>query len=227
LGDVGILRDYVYVRVRSLREYGIDFRARIERGTGSLQYASAGSVSSEFKLAGQLPPAGSMLSEAQAGVVVSFNAENTFFFFADGYSTSSIEDQKALADGLLALRLNGDWPDDYVVVTEVVLSERTTILASSASGGQIELSADASAGAGIGDIFSGSAGLRALRAQNMALQVVAEGGLTPLFRAWGIKRRFLGRPTLVRRGVPTPQPVAAETGLAPASFDEVDYEEFR
>jgi hypothetical protein len=57
----------------------------------------------------------------------------------------------------------------------------------------------------------------------MAVQVVGENGLTPLFRAWGIARpmRF-GKPRAVRRGLEA-------SSAGPASkpgFGVVDYEDF-
>jgi hypothetical protein len=62
----------------------------------------------------------------------------------------------------------------------------------------------------------------------MALQIVGVGGLTPLFRAWGIKRRFLQNPAFFRRGGrPRPSPQGLEQGpFAPMYFDEVDHEQF-
>ena len=227
VGDVGVLHNYEYVRVRSLRELGVRFRERTDTASANLEYASAGVTSSEFTIAGEAPAASSLLGMARAGISIAFNAENAFLFSAYGCRTSSIEDQTALSHSLLGLVARGDWPDDHVVVTEVVFSERSTILASSSSGARIELSAETTAAAGSANLVSGSVRLRPLKAHNMALQIVAQGGLTPLFRAWGIKRRFLQQPTFVRRGQGTGFWNQSEQDRHPDGyFEDVDYAYF-
>ena len=215
LGDVGLLMNDEYVRVGSLAEFGIGFSERADSATGTLEYTSAGSVSIEFNGRGEIPSPTSS-GKVGSGILLTFGAENSIFFSARNCTTISIEEQGDLRRKLLSLVRAKRWLDHYVVVTEVIRSERTTILGSSAAGARIELSADASAEVQGASLLGASTQLRIKNARNIALQIVAEGGLTPLFRAWGVSQRPFRSPQLVQRSLRKP----------PVYFTEVDYESY-
>ena len=66
-------------------------------------------------------------------------------------------------------------------------------------------------------------GLHVSSSRNIGTQIVGEGGLTPLFKAHGVRKRWLQPPQLARRGT-RPPPATPEGGSA--ILDEVDYEDF-
>jgi hypothetical protein len=200
LGDVGMLRNYQYERVRTLKDFGIGFKTRTDSGTGILDYASADSVSLAVKAASDVPTEVSAIADLDARIEVSFSKENAVFFQASDCTTTSIEDQHALGQSLLKLYEAGDWPEDYVVITEVIRVKRATVLISSGSNALIEFAVNGNIELGDYTLVDGNAGIRVARVRNIGTQIVAEGGLTPLFKAKGIKERLLRSPTFDRRG---------------------------
>jgi hypothetical protein len=200
LGDVGVLRNYQYERVRTLKDFGIGFKTRTDSATGILDYASADSVSLAVKALGDVPTEVSAIADLNARIEVSFSKENAVFFQASDCTTTSIEDQHALGQSLLKLYEAGDWPEDYVVITEVIHSKRATVLISNGTNALIEFAVNGDIKLGDYTLVDANAGIRVAHVRNIGAQVVAERGLTPLFKAKGIKKRLLRSPTFDRRG---------------------------
>lgn len=225
LGDVGRLQDHGFEHVTTLADLGIPFGKRSTPATSSIDYTSEGGVSLEMKAAGTVPPLGSGLGQAEAGIIVSFSSKDATVLTATGCVTSSVEDLRAVQGRILELHGQGEWDDDYVAVTEVVAAACTTVLISSGSDGSVVFSAAAGVELGPLSIASTEVGLRVSSYRNIGTRIVAEGGLTPLFRAHGIRRRWFRPADLTRRGSGS---VAADTtGHGPAVLvDEVDYEDF-
>jgi len=223
LGDVGRLHRYEFERVAALADFGVQFERRESPATSSLNYNSEHGVSFTVKASGEVPPLGSGLADADAGIIVSFGATGSIALQASGCVTASIANQHELAKQILARFETDEWDDDYVVVTEVVQAGTATILISDSNDGSVVLKA--SSGMQLGPLSLAAAGveLRVSHSRNIGTQIVAEGGLTPLFRAHGVRRRWLRPPELTRRGTSPPSVPPAGAGVI---FDEVDYEDF-
>jgi hypothetical protein len=197
---VGRLRNYEYERVRTLKDFGVAFQVRKDPAVGLLEYTSEGSVSLDVKAAGDLP-AKTEITDANAKVVVSFSRGEAVFFQASNCLATSIEDQHTLGQALLKLYEAGEWPEDYVVVTEVIRAARTTVLISNGSNAVIEFAVTGEVKLGNHTLVDADAGLRVARVRNIGTQILAEGELTPLFKAKGIKKRLLRSPAFERRGL--------------------------
>jgi hypothetical protein len=223
LGDVGRLQNYEFERVATLADFGVQFDHRVGSTTSSLDYTSDHGVSFAIKASGELPPLGSGLAAADAGIVVSFGAKDAIVLQAAGCVMVSIENQLELATHILALYEQGEWDEDYVAVTEVVQAGRTTVLISSSSDGSVVFKIKGDVELGPLSLAAADVGLRVSRSRNIGTQIVADGGLTPLFKAHGVRKRWLRPVQLARRGT-RPPPAAPE--VAGVILDEVDYEDF-
>jgi hypothetical protein len=223
LGDVGRLQNYEFERVATLADFGVQFDRRDSLTTSSLNYTSEHGVSFAIKASGELPPLGSGLVKADAGIIISFDAGGAIVLQAARCVMTSIENQHELARGILALYEGGEWDEDFVAVTEVVQAGRTTVLVSSSSDGSVVLKAKGDIELGSLSLAAADARLRVSRSRNIGTQIVAEGGLTPLFKAHGVRKRWLRPLELARRGK-NPPPAAPEG--AGVILDEVDYEDF-
>lgn len=214
LGDIGRFTRYAYEHVGSLSvDHSIDFRVRKESTRGTLSYVSAEGVrvssTSRADVAALDPAAvGGALS-------VNFAREGAVLFQAEGCVNEVIEDQRELETEMLRLHERNEWPNDLVVVTEVVHAARATILVSGSNDATIELRGAADL---VGLAAAGSR-LEVTRSQDIATQIVAKGDLTPLFRAKGVRKRLLKRADVVRRG-------KAKPGRSSFRLKEVDYEDF-
>jgi hypothetical protein len=223
LGDVGVLRKHQYERVRTLADLDIGFERRNASSMGSLDHASSSGVSLTIKAAGELPLANSILAQADAGIAVSFDAEGAILFQAAACMVTSIEDQHALGEQLLQMYDRGDWPEEYVVVTEIVRAERATILISNSRAATIEFKTQANVHLSEYSLVDADVKLQVARSRNIGTQVVAEGELTPLFKAKGVRRRLLRPPDFRTRGAPAP---ISGTQSRPVFFGDVDYDHF-
>jgi hypothetical protein len=231
LGDVGTLDGHTYRRVASLGDFGIEFDVRESRTRGVYEFASAGSVSFGFKAEGEPGGPLSSLATAEAGISIDFSSGNASVFQAAGCTVAEISDQHRLGEQLLQLDSEDRWRREYVVVCELIRADRATVLVSSTSGAQVEFRTKAGIPLGPQSLVDAEAGLNLARSHGLALQIVTEGDLTPLFRARGIKRRLLQRPVFRRIGgarethddavpaSPAPPPTESE-------FAEMDYDDF-
>jgi hypothetical protein len=218
LGDVGRLEGYVYEPLGSLGDYGVQFRRRKGTSMGTVDYVSGEGVqvsSRSHADVAALDPA------AMGGALsVKFSRQGAVLFRAEGCQSEVIDGQNALETEIVGLHERGAWPDGLVVVTEVVHASWATILISGGSDATIELRGTADL---VGLAAAGSS-LEVIRSQDIATQIIARGGLTPLFRAKGIrKRRLVGKAAFRRRG--DDEPSGPEQTSA-VQLSEVDYEHF-
>jgi hypothetical protein len=215
-GDVGRITNYEYEPVTTLTELNIPFSIVKGHVAADINYASANAVSIVVKTAGQAPLVGSLLAQAEAGVMIKFSRENAVVFRAAHCKSSSIKDRLSLENEIIARYKNGDWKEDYVVVTEVVSAASSTILISSGKNAQMDLKAGGKINPGGFNLADVDAQFQVIQESNVATKILAANGLTPLFKSAGIKKLFL-RPGVVLRG-----PESLET----IAFRDVDYEDF-
>lgn len=231
LGDVGIIKDRVFERVATLDSKGITFGARPNPNEADYEYTSANGVTVKIKGAGEVPDAGSVISKADAGISYAFQRENAIVFQAMRCRETSILDQSSLGAQILLLYEQGKWPDDYVVITNLITSQSTTVLISSSRSGMIEFSLDASLNpGGVVQIAGLKTGLKVVQSSNIGTKIIAAKGLTPLFKAAGIKKRLMLRPQFTQKGVDKylSQTLEANGAEQPPAvrFDEIAFDDF-
>lgn len=215
-GDVGVLRGFEYRRVASLKDFGIAFAVRESVGQARIEHATAGAVS--IDLGGNVQTAPGVAPLAKGSLRVAFSKADAVLFQASKCREHSIADQHALGEAILRCHDANDWPEDYIVVTEVISAGLTTILISSGSEAQAEFSASGEVDVGVTSLVDAKADLRLARATNIGTQIVAEKNLTPLFRAYGVVKPLLRRRTF--------GPTRGSATAAPLQFGAVDYDWF-
>ena len=193
LGDVGRIEDGVLTVETTLARLGIAFEADSDAvPEGTLDYQSKNAVSVVLKAAGSLDGRFKVLTAADAGALVEFSRDRAVLMQLQAVTSSRIADQAGLKRALLAAVVAADdqrrWQRDWVVVTDVVNAESATILISGGSSSRLELKAAASvAPASLADA---NAGLTMAASNQLSTTIVAERGLTPLYRALRVKRNF-------------------------------------
>ncbi|TAL34964.1 MAG: hypothetical protein EPN98_07870 [Phenylobacterium sp.] len=201
LGDVGRLTGGGYEPLGSLADFGIGFETRTGVAYAELSYVSSNAVTFTAKAAGATPAAGSALAHGDAGIQLSFAEKQAVFFQAAQCKTSEIAPLLVLEQQIVAAAEKGDWKKDYVVVTEVVEAQAATIVISSSGNALIELKAKAGASLAPATMVDLSADLSIAQSRDIGTQLVAQGGLAPLFRARSLHNRLMARPTLKARDV--------------------------
>lgn len=201
LGDYGVLSGAALEYRGRLADLHIAFNDRIDPSPRDLSHA----VNSEVKFgsslgagtSGQLPP-------ASGSVEVSFSSEGAYLFQAQGCQEQTIADQTDLEHQLRAAYDAGDWKREWVVVTEIVKAERATVLISNSEKAEVKLSVQGDLPAGAVSLAGGRAHLAVAGQSGDVTKVLAEAGLTLLYRLARLRRRWLSTQT-VFEGVSQPK----------------------
>lgn len=230
LGDIGVVKKNVFTKLSNIENEKIGFDEIPDTTPGDLEYLSQGSVTVTTKLSGTIPSHGSVLANADAGIIVEFEDENSILFKANGTRTPSIKDKIALGERIIERYKASEWDKNWVVITELFTAETATVLISNKSQGRIELKANADIQAANLDIADAKFNFSTVFSKGIGTKFVANKGITPLFRIMGIKTRWFRPPNVVftaRRLNPldllTPKKATGEMGKH-LYFGNVDFD---
>jgi hypothetical protein len=201
LGDIGTIKDNVFTKIADLDSRGITFGTRDDTTKTDLEYSSKGSITTTAKLSGTVAPQGSILTNLDAGIIVEFQNENSTLFKANGTLTPTIKDTIKLGNEVLDLYRNGKWNKSWVIITELVTADSSTILISNSSNGRIELKANANIDAKNFDIADAKFDFSTQFLKGLDTKIIAKEGLTPLFKVMGIKTSIFLPPIFKSHGL--------------------------
>jgi len=203
LGDVGVLYENEFTRLFNIskRFESIKFDIFKDDTPGDLEYSSEGSVTICTKVAGTIPQIGSVLTEADAGITIEFNNEKAVVFKANETISPSIDDTVRLGEDIIQLYREGKWEKNWVVITELVKAGSASIFISNKKNGKVELKANANIQATNFDIANAEFSFSPAFSGGLETRIIAQKGLTPLFKVMGMKSRFSLPPTLRSKGV--------------------------
>lgn len=193
LGDVGFFtKKGGFVRATTLSELGVTFDVRTAPDGGNIEYQSQSDVSITLKASGEPAVAGSALSLGEAGITVQFGRKDALVLHLFNTSQMSIENPVGLREAILPLYKERTWNRKWVVVTEKVKAESTTLLVSGSRNSQVDLKAAAD----VPHIQLADAaldlGFKSHR--NMAFKYLSEVGGVPLFKAWRVRDPLFASP---------------------------------
>ena len=223
LGDVGCIKNYQYVHLTTLSEIGVDFKEKNSNVQAEFQYCSANAVSINISANGKTPT--SIGNQVEAGISIKFSRENAILFRLSKCKSSIISDHFTLGEQIENLYSENKWKREMVVITEVVTAASSTILISKGKNSEVELQATGKISSSFIDLATIDGHFKILNEKNIAVNIVASKGLTPLFKASGIKRGIL-------RGSEFEQKKYQETKNSRnskqniISFEDLDYEDF-
>jgi hypothetical protein len=216
LGDVGNLHRDRFERLSSLADLGLRFGVRDRDRGVDLDYSSADSVGVTVQAGGEVMP------QASAHITVSFDRQHGMVFQAKSCRITEIADRQELGRQVLELARAGQWPTNQVVVTEVISTGPAVVIIARQRGARIDLATDLIGLATPLPLASASAALNIVSAKGIGVKVIAPDGLTPLFRASGVRRRLLGGETFKSRGISSPPGTATADAFV---FAELTYED--
>lgn len=200
LGDIGTFKGNIFTKISDLESLGITFEVSTDITKATLEHSSKGSVSVTTKLAGTLAPQGSVLTSADAGIIVEFEKQKSCLFKANDTTSPSIKDTISLGIKILELYHQGKWNQDWEVITELVEAESATIIISNNANSKIELKANANINAPTFDIADGKFDFSTLVSKGLETKIIATEKLTPLFKIMGIKKKTFSPPVFKVKG---------------------------
>ena len=190
LGDIGIKRDNLFTKISDLESVGISFDIRTDENKTSIEHNSQGSVTVTTKLSGTVAPEGSVLTGADAGIIVEFGKKNSTMFKANNTTSPSIKDTIVLGKQIKKLYDAGKWNYKWVIITELIEAESASIIISNTSNGKIELKANANIDTMNFDIADAKFDFSTQFSRGLETKIISEEGLTPLFKIMGLKTRI-------------------------------------
>lgn len=196
-GDVGRLRNYEFVYETTLKKLGIGPSQTEPCATQmNWDYQSENCVSINVKASGEATIAGSSLSISDAGLTIKFSRNKATLFCLKKCTGTRLRDLDPIKNEVLSRYQNKKWDKDRVVVIEAVKAGSATIIISKSSNAQIDLAAKGKANLSALDLADVNAQFQMKKSSNLATQIIASKGLTPLFRAVGVIKHFLEKPKI-------------------------------
>jgi hypothetical protein len=221
IGDVGKLEDGVFVKWDSLEKMGIPIEVQHdEREGGVFDLTTENGVNVHAKAAGKVDPKVPSLGEMDAGFGVEFKKQNAILFKVEGYLTHQIGNLGSIAAEVLKRYKNGSWDEDYVIINELIEAKKATIMMSSEGGVTVGLKAKGNVGGKALSVADADVDTGVENSGKLAINITGAAGITPLYRAVGIKKKFwgLGKTEVGTRGGFETDPFA--TGEAEAAPEE-------
>ena len=200
LGVVGSLKDFKFSPQTTLDDLRINMgRTEPCAAKSDYYYQSKNGVSVTAKASGDAKIPGSNLAVSDAGFSIKFSQNKATVFRILGCTGARIINLDPLINEILSRYKNKQWADDRVVVIEVVKASSGTILVSKSSNTQVDLAATVKVDMGPLDLANAKAEFNIEKSQDLAFYCIAQNGLTPLFKALGIKKSIMGKPTIQER----------------------------
>jgi hypothetical protein len=192
LGAVGVIEEGIFRSITDLQTLDIPFEVKIDSDQDTIDFASKNGVSISFKAAGETNGKFQAIAKADAGVLIEFSREGAVVLQLRDVSLNRIANQSALSHALLKAMAVGDelkqWQRDWVVITEVARAGRATIVISSSGKSRLELKASGSTASA--SLVDASTALSVATESEINTKVIAESGLTPLYRGLRVRRGY-------------------------------------
>lgn len=162
------------------------------------------------------------VGEAGRKVSVGFGKNNSYLIQLAGCEAVQGLDLEKLADAMRDAWIDQLWEEELVVITEVVSARTGSVLVSASSGAALNLDLAGPGDAAVPVLADFAANMTVTRQSGSITSVLGERGLTPLFKAMRLQRRWWGQPRPVEvRGSLEPALSSAGEWLEPwAQLDD-------
>jgi len=194
VGVYGKIHKGVFSPYGTLEKLGINVEIQTKETNNVLEYTSEGSTQITTKLKGETAAAFEGLLDADAGFAVEFGKEDSIVFKAKGIISHELVNKAEVQAAIKDIRSKdkNKWSRKYVIVTEVLEAKGATILISNNSNSRIELKVNGDVNATQIDIADASLGFEIVKNRGIGIKVIANDGLTPLYRLSQMKKKLWG-----------------------------------
>lgn len=190
LGDVGFYENNIFRQVTTLANLGIPFTSRLDSSPDDRECTSGSDLRVVIKGSGEIL-ADSKLLQADVGIRVEFGSTNAFLFRGVGCIENSIDDKHAVQKEVIARYEAKDWNEDWVIVDEVVECQSGRVMISQTSTAIVEFKGKGGANLSGWELANLGASVEVVNKTGSTFDTSATGGMTPLFRASRLRRKFL------------------------------------
>ncbi len=107
LGDFGVMRDYTFVYLGNISQFGIQFASRTNPSVDQKFFASQGSTDVKLKAGVQAPAGGA--ADMRGTITVSFTSQDAVFFNAAGCEYTMIGNKVDLGKAVMVRYEQDSW----------------------------------------------------------------------------------------------------------------------
>lgn len=231
IGDIGELDNNEFTYISNLNKKGIDFEVQTDSSKNTLEHTTKGDVSISTKLNGEIGIPKFNLDVADAGIIVEFGIKGGIAFNAEGVKNIKITEVDKIDQEIKNRWDKGLWKDNWVVISELVIADSTTILISNEKNASIALKAKIQVPKL--SLASIDANFEPTYKKSINTSIICQSELTPLFKARGVHKEFwrFGRATVgAKKGIELNIPdISIESSSRPSNkiVGEIEYQPFK
>jgi hypothetical protein len=175
--------------------FGIEnYKPKIIKGksVADIDFGTETGVNIQSKLKGNAPLSGSKLTIADAGFRISFENEASFLLLTKNTNINIIENTAELGSIIIKLYKEGSWNRNWMVITQMVNAQTTTLLIAQKSGAYYEIKADGNINGLKDELVNGNINFSLAASNGMYTSIIGQKGpFFPLFKLRGICIRRL------------------------------------
>lgn len=192
LGDIGKLEDGLFTLYTNLEQQGIKFATEENTSTLDLDYTSSDSASIHFEIDASSAITPNLLPKGK--INIQFSKKNAVVFQMTKGKVQIITDKADLENEVLQRYQYESWPKEWVIVTELVITDEATIIISTSDQNSIEFACDVPGALINIPLADPSLNLKLVSETGSSTKILAANHLTPFYKVMGVKVPFLQRP---------------------------------
>jgi len=188
VGTYGKIHQGIFSAYGHIDDLNITHTVDKLKTSNQLTYKSEEKGSYTLKAKGEINPLFQNISTDEAGLLIIFKKDNSIVFKIQDITYFTLENKVEIAEKLHKLSLVNKWDASYLMITETLQSEKTSILLSKKKNSEVEIKYENDGNIGIIDIdFFGEI----IRSKGMSLQFTTSSDSTPLFKLSRLKEAVL------------------------------------
>lgn len=159
--------------------------------SNQLTYKSEDKGSYTLKVKGEINPLFQKISTDEAGLLIIFKKDNSIVFKIQDITYFTLQNKAEIAKTLNKLSLVNQWDASYLIITETLQSEKTSILLSKKKNSEVEIKYENGENQGLLNLANIDFFGEITRSQGMSLQFTSSSHSTPLFKLSRLKAAVL------------------------------------
>lgn len=188
VGTYGKIHQGIFSAYGHIDDLNIVYSVDKLKTSNQLTYKSEEKGSYTLKAKGEINPLFQKISTDEAGLLIIFKKDNSIVFKIQDITYFTLQNKAEIAEKLHNLSLVNKWDASYLMITETLQSEKTSILLSKKKNSEVEIKYENSENIGIIDIDLFG---EIIRSKGMSLQFTTSSDSTPLFKLSRLKEAVL------------------------------------
>ena len=188
VGTYGKIHQGIFSAYGHIDDLNIVYSVDKLKTSNQLTYKSEEKGSYTLKAKGEINPLFQKISTDEAGLLIIFKKDNSIVFKIQDITYFTLENKAEIAEKLHNLSLVNKWDASYLMITETLQSEKTSILLSKKKNSEVEIKYENGGNTGIVDIDLFG---EIIRSKGMSLQFTTSSDSTPLFKLSRLKATVL------------------------------------